>query len=99
MSLAKTAEKGWAEIALDGWLLGIEASMVIGLRVTRIACGGPEGCREARLMVSEKIDSGMHMSGALLSGRLGATPKAVLGNAVAHYLDGVRANRRRLLSN
>lgn len=96
--MAGRGEKGWPEIALDSWLLGAEAWMVIGLRVGRLAFSGPEACREAQLMVSEKVESGMELTGALLSGQMGATPKAVLGNTVAYYLNGVRANRRRLLT-
>jgi len=95
--LARKDTNDWSQIALDSWMLGAEACLVIGLRGARLMGGGAEACREARLMVSEKVEAGRELGTALFSGGMGATPKAVVGNTVAFYLDGVRANRRRLL--
>lgn len=78
-------------------MLGAEACLVIGLRGARLLGGGAEACREARLMVTEKIDASREFGIALGSGEMGTTPKALVGNSVAFYLAGVRANRRRLL--
>jgi hypothetical protein len=94
--LARAKEKSWAEIGFDSWQLGAEAWMVVALRSARLLGGGEAACREARMMVTEKIDSNRALTNALLAGELGTSPNAVLGNAVAHYLTGVRANRKRL---
>lgn len=96
MTLGKATQPSWAQIALDGWLLGAEACAVFGLRAWRLAGGGAEACSEARLMVVEKIDSTIALTTALVTGQLGTTPRAVVGSTVSHYLAGVRANRRRL---
>lgn len=90
-------DRNWPDIALDAWLLAGEAWMVVGLRCARLAGGGPEAGREARLMVTEKIDSAAALTGALLTGKLGYTPRAVIGSTIAHYRKGVSANRRRLM--
>ena len=96
IDLARTKDRSWTEIAFDSWQLGAEAWLVVGLRSARLLAGGEEACREARLMVSEKVDSSHLLAAALLGGELGTTPKAVCGNTVAHYLAGVRASRKRL---
>lgn len=71
--------------------------MVIGLRVARLAGGGSAACDEAKLMVSEKIDSSIELGTALFAGKLGTSPNSIVGGAVSHYLKGVRANRKRLM--
>lgn len=95
--LDERVERSWPDIALDAWLLAGEAWMVVGLRCARLAGGGPEAGHEARLMITEKIDSTAALTGALLTGKLGRTPRAVIGSTVAHYRRGVTANRRRLM--
>jgi hypothetical protein len=96
LSLARN-DKSWAEITLDSWALGMEAWLVVGLRTASLMRGGPAACTEARLMCSEKVGSGVELGTALLSGKMGDTPKAMLSGTVTHYLDGVRANRKRLV--
>ena len=41
----------WASLGFDAWLLGMEASSVIGLRTLKIAAGGDAAHHEADLMV------------------------------------------------
>lgn len=94
--MAGTADKGWLEIGMESWLLGVDAAMVVVLRTAKLAEGGPEACREAKLMVSEKIESSVELASALITGKLGSNPKAVLGRTVSHYRKGVAANRKRL---
>lgn len=94
--MERRGDKDWATIALDTWRLGAEAWLVVGLRTARLAGGGPTACSEARLMLTEKVDSGIALGTALLAGQLGDTPQALVGNTVSHYLKGVRANRKRL---
>jgi hypothetical protein len=86
----------WLGIAADCWLLGAEASLVLPLRLARLARGGSVAKAEAKLMVTEKIEA----HGALLrdfgAGRLGKSAPALAGSVVHHYLVRVRANRQRL---
>jgi hypothetical protein len=89
-------DKGWLDIGLDTWLLGAEASMVIVLRAARLAEGGPGACREARLMVDEKVESCLELGTALATGRLGTDPQTIAGRTVAHFRRGVRKNWKRL---
>ena len=94
--MARRAPKSWPQIAFDSWALSAEAWLVVGLRAARLAEGGPAGCNEARLMITEKIDSGLELGTALVTGQLGTNPKQILGSSVSYYLAGVRANRKRL---
>lgn len=95
--MTRKKSQDWPQIVFDSWMLGAEACLVIGLRGARLMSGGPEACREARLMVTEKLDAGRALSTALLSGEMGTTPRALAATTVSFYLAGVRANRRRLL--
>lgn len=79
----------------DAWALGVEASVVIGLRMMKLAGGGSAASNEAALMVSEKIRSNLDLATDMLTGKLGATP-AGAGAVVKHYRRKVSANRRRL---
>ena len=81
----------------DCWLLGAEASLVLPMRLARLARGGAAAKAEARLMVSEKVEAHSALLRDFRQGRLG---KGVAGNtagAVRHYLVLVRANRKRLM--
>lgn len=84
-------------MAVDAWLLGVEAALVLALRSARLAGGGAAARAEARLMITEKLDSNAQLCAAMLTGGLGATPQALIGGTVRHYLKGVRANRKRLM--
>lgn len=81
---------------LNLWMLGIDASAVIGLRMLKVAQGGTGTAEEAALMVREKIQAATEIHAALLSGKLGMTPVAVSRSVVARYSRKVRANRKRL---
>ena len=41
----------WLGVAADCWLLGAEASLVVPLRLARLARGGAAAKAEARLMI------------------------------------------------
>jgi ABC-type sugar transport system substrate-binding protein len=86
----------WFEVAMSAWLLGLEASAVVGLRTVKIAVGGVDGAAEARRMVSEKIDAGLALQTLALTGGLGFTPHDAAAKTLTHYRRKVRANRRRL---
>lgn len=86
----------WTTLAFDTWSLGLEASSVIGLRMMKLAAGGPAAQAEAELMVSEKVTASMMLPMLAMTGQLGATGPAVASKSVAHLRRKVRANRRRL---
>ncbi len=52
------ARNSWLRIWADAWSLGVEASCVVGLRAMKIGAGGTAAEKEARRMVSEKIEAG-----------------------------------------
>jgi hypothetical protein len=86
----------WFRIGVDAWMLGIEASLVIGLRAFKIAAGGVAAEAEARLMINEKIEAGWALQGEALSGALGLTAHRATARTLVHYRRKVRANQRRL---
>ena len=90
------ARNPWLRLGWDSWALGLEASSVIGLRLVKIAAGGAEGEAESRRMVTEKVDAGLALQTAALTGGLGLTPLSYAAGTVSHYRRKVRANRRRL---
>lgn len=88
---------GWLEIVGDCWLLGAEASLVIPLRLARLAGGGRPACIEARRMVAEKAEAHGRLVTAIALGKHGHCPREIAGGSVHHYLGYVRANRVRLM--
>ena len=83
-------------LAIDGWALGMEASAVVGLRVTKLLGGGTEAACEAQRMIEEKLDAAIGIQMLALTGGLGATPMSATAESLRHYGRKVRANRRRL---
>jgi hypothetical protein len=81
--------KAWFDLTMRTTLLAFEAQRVIGLRVMKMAAGGPAAGREAERMVAEK---GEAMAEAATILATGGSPEAV----VRHYRTRVRANERRL---
>ncbi|MGL4287008.1 MAG: hypothetical protein ACRCVA_11730 [Phreatobacter sp.] len=75
----------WFNLAM----LAAESQQVIGLRMVKLALGGPRADAEARRMVSEKVAAATEATGRLM---WGATPDSV----VRSYRTKVRANARRL---
>ncbi len=70
-------------------MLAFEAIEVIRLRLAKLASVDADAGREARLMVSEKVDAIFEASASLM---FGATPASVVGR----YREHVAANARRL---
>ena len=87
---------GWPRAALDCWLIAAEASVVVPLRVARIARGGAEGRDEVHRMVSEKVAAHVNLAGALATGSFGSKTGEIASGVAGFYLYHVRANRRRL---
>lgn len=86
----------WLRIGFDAWALAFEASSVIGLRVLKIAAGGPSADAETRRMVSEKLETGVALQMKAFQGRLGLTAPSVAAKTLLHVRRKVRANRKRL---
>jgi hypothetical protein len=57
--------------------------------------GGPAAARELERSVSEKVEAGAELAGALAGGRI-RSPAAAAREAMSVYGRKVRANRKRL---
>ena len=86
----------WLRLSQDAWMLGAEAATVMTLRTMKIAAGGPAAEREARQMVSEKVQAAQALGVMAMTGALGFTAPGVVDKSIKHYRRKVRANRRRL---
>jgi hypothetical protein len=74
----------------DKWImLGIEANRVVSLRVMKLMRGGKAARREARLMVSEKINAGLDANARIMAG-------ATADEIIRTYRRRVAANAKRL---
>lgn len=94
--MTTNAMTAWMNTGLDAWFLGLESSMVIGLRLAKMSHGGAPAANEMSLMVTEKMQSGIDLASAFATGKLGSTPIAGARGAINHYRKKVAANRRRL---
>jgi hypothetical protein len=68
----------------DGAMLALESCEVIRLRLAKLATVDRDAEREARLMVSEKIDAALEVSAKLLAG---ARPADIIGRYREHVAD------------
>lgn len=83
--------------AWDFAQLGFESWTVIGLRMSKLAAGGPLAMAEAQRMVTEKAVAAVEAQfNAGMALAAGATHQAVGRKAISGYRRRVRANRRRL---
>jgi len=71
-------------LAFDSWSLGMEASAVVGLRVTKLMGGGSEAAAEAQRMIEEKLEATIDLQMRALTGRLGATPMSAPSKSLRH---------------
>jgi hypothetical protein len=78
------------ELALQTMLLGMEAHAVIGLRLRKIADGGPAALVEAHRMIAEKTAAMAEAAATLIGGGSAQT-------VVRDFRSHVRANEVRLL--
>jgi hypothetical protein len=78
--------------------LAFEANFVIGLRMMKLASGGPAAASEAQLMVMEKIRTASTLaienSFALATGK---SLHSVGKSSIAKYRKAVKANHTRLI--
>ena len=70
-------------------MLALEAQTVIGLRLMRLACGGPAAQIEAQQMMSEKVSALIEASGTLMTG-------GSCDTVVARYREHVATNTQLL---
>jgi len=70
-------------------MLGIEANRVIGLRLMKLMLGGRSARREARLMLTEKVDATFKAHARLMAG---ATSEEI----IRMYRQRVATNAKRL---
>jgi hypothetical protein len=93
----RKSTKAGVATAFDLARLGMDAWMVIGLRMAKFATGGPGAFLEAQRMVSEKMAAAAEaQTSAALALASGASPAAVGRKTVRSYRSKVAANRRRL---
>lgn len=91
------SRNSWLSLSIDAMNMTMEAQSVIALRLARAAVGGAAAEKEAALMVSEKIDTGLELQRQLLMSGFGLLNPSASSKAVAHVRRKIRANRRRLL--
>jgi hypothetical protein len=70
-------------------MLAVEANGVVALRMMKLMLGGRRARREAKLMVSEKIDAAVKATASIMSGASG-------DEIVRQYRRRVAANAKRL---
>ena len=85
----------WSRLMFDTSQLWAEAGMVVALRSWRMMAGGPAARRELEGMISEKVEAGSELTGAMAGGRV-KSPEAAARKALGIYGKRVRGNRRRL---
>jgi hypothetical protein len=78
------------EMPLQIVLLAMEAHAVIGLRLSKIATGGPGAAKETHRMVAEKVSALAEAAGTILGGGSAQT-------MIRRYRYHVQANEVRLL--
>lgn len=85
----------WTNLMVDASRLWADAGMVVALRAWRMMHGGAAASREFERMLSEKVEAGFELAGALATGRL-ASPEAATSEVLAILGKRVRGNHRRL---
>lgn len=86
----------WWELGYDAWRLGLEAGEVMARRSAVMASGGTEALLEANLMVSEKVAAAAELQMAMITGKLGKSPRVVSHALIRNYRGRVRRNVARL---
>ncbi len=94
--MTRQKRPNWPGLFADSMRMGIEANLVIAMRLSKIAWGGGAAKAESRRMVEEKIkaaqDANIAAAQAILTGQAHLAPK----RALSVYQRGVRKNLRRL---
>jgi hypothetical protein len=85
----------WSRLMFDASRLWADAGAVVALRSWRMMAGGPAAQREVERMLSEKVEAGFELAGALAGGRV-KSPEGAARKAMSVYGKRVRENRKRL---
>ncbi len=86
----------WSRLMVDTSRLWADAGLVVALRSWRMMIGGPAVAqREIDKMLSEKVEAGFELAGALAGGRVNS-PEAAARKTLGIYGKRVRGNRKRL---
>jgi len=83
-------------LSMSGWLLMVDASTVITLRMARLAQMDSAAFAESQRMVSEKAMSMTMLMMKAWTGGLGQNPATAASRTIAHFRPDVARNRRRL---
>jgi hypothetical protein len=83
---------------MDFARFGFDAWTVVGLRMAKLAVGGPAATLEAQRMITEKTAAAVEAQFAMgMAFAKGATHRAAGRKAYAGYRRRVRSNRKRLI--
>ena len=93
--MARSNTADWSRLMFDASRLWADAGTVVALRSLRMMGGGTAASREIQRMVSEKVEAGFELAGAIAGGRV-RTPEAAARTAIRTYGKRVRGNRKRL---
>jgi hypothetical protein len=85
-----------ANMAFQSAMLTFEAQQVIGLRLAKMAQGGPDVPRETELMLTEKLGAMAESGNLMMQAALGGKEDLGAAKVMQLYRRKVRANRRRL---
>lgn len=80
----------------DAALLAMEAQQVIGLRLMKLAFGGPEVGAEVQQMIEEKMSATATAATMMTAAAMQGRPDRGAQDVVRMLRKTVRANRRRL---
>lgn len=86
----------WMAAGMEAWALGFDMWSVIGLRMMKIAAGGPAAESETRRMVEEKMNAAMEMQTKMLTGGISSDPATGSRQIMRYYSGKVQGNRKRL---
>jgi hypothetical protein len=86
----------WFRLALSAARLTLEAQMLVGVRLLRIATGGVAALPEMGRMVPEKVDALFEAQRITFFSVAGGQPERAPAKVVRMYRRRVEANRKRL---
>lgn len=85
-----------AELFTESWLLAVDSTAVIWLRLGRLSGLDAAALAESERIVGEKARAAIELPLQVMSGAMGLTPPAIARRSLAYYRTRVSDNRRRL---
>lgn len=89
--------RGYRGALFGQMMLAMEAQQVIGLRMTKLAFGGPDAVLEANRMVAEKMNATVGAATMMGAAIASGAPDGGTGKVLHMLRRHVRANRKRLM--